>query len=176
MVRYLCIREKLTNQHTCPYEPRINRHYYQKKREKVFNMDFIIYLCRRILWYGKIHQSFHRCRIPEAWEHCRCWQHDPCRAPSIRRVAEEITHQMHYFPRLFADSKNKSYICSGIALNDKMPMNVTIINNIGQYFMTQPVKKAWLFGSFSRGEETADSDVDIFGILTKMTLVCWSSK
>ena len=27
--------------------------------------------------------------------------------------------------------------------------------------MTQPVKKAWLFGSFSRGEETADSDVDI---------------
>ena len=42
-----------------------------------------------------------------------------------------------------------------------MPMNVTIINNIRQYFMTQPVKKAWLFGSFSRGEETADSDVDI---------------
>ena len=40
-------------------------------------------------------------------------------------------------------------------------MNVTIINNIRQYFMTQPVKKAWLFGSFSRGEETADSDVDI---------------
>ena len=40
-------------------------------------------------------------------------------------------------------------------------MNVTIINNIRQYFMTQLVKKAWLFGSFSRGEETADSDVDI---------------
>ena len=51
-------------------------------------------------------------------------------------------------------------------------MNVTIINNIRQYFMTQPVKKAWLFGSFSRGEETAESDVDILGILTKMTLVC----
>ena len=42
-----------------------------------------------------------------------------------------------------------------------MPMNVTIINNIRQYFMTQLVKKAWLFGSFSRGEETADSNVDI---------------
>ena len=26
-----------------------------------------------------------------------------------------FTHQMHYFPRLFADSKNKSYFCSGIA-------------------------------------------------------------
>lgn len=26
---------------------------------------------------------------------------------------------------------------------------------------TQPIKKAWLFGSYSRGEETPDSDVDI---------------
>lgn len=29
------------------------------------------------------------------------------------------------------------------------------------YFKTQPVVKAWLFGSFARGEERADSDVDI---------------
>ena len=36
-----------------------------------------------------------------------------------------------------------------------------MIDNIRQYFTTQPVKKAWLFGSFSRGEETAESDVDI---------------
>ena len=42
-----------------------------------------------------------------------------------------------------------------------MPMNITMIDNIRQYFTTQPVKKAWLFGSFSRGEETAESDVDI---------------
>lgn len=40
-------------------------------------------------------------------------------------------------------------------------MNVTMIDNMRQYFSTQPIKKAWLFGSFSRGEETADSDVDI---------------
>ena len=32
---------------------------------------------------------------------------------------------------------------------------------IAEYFKTQPVLKAWLFGSFARGEETADSDVDI---------------
>jgi hypothetical protein len=32
---------------------------------------------------------------------------------------------------------------------------------IAEYFKTQPVLKAWLFGSYSRGEETADSDVDI---------------
>ena len=32
---------------------------------------------------------------------------------------------------------------------------------IADYFTTQTVAKAWLFGSFARGEEKADSDVDI---------------
>lgn len=32
---------------------------------------------------------------------------------------------------------------------------------IADYFKTQPVLKAWLFGSFARGEETEQSDVDI---------------
>ncbi len=32
---------------------------------------------------------------------------------------------------------------------------------IAEYFKTQPVLKAWLFGSFARGEERPDSDVDI---------------
>ena len=32
---------------------------------------------------------------------------------------------------------------------------------IADYFKTQPVQKAWLFGSFARGEETPNSDVDI---------------
>lgn len=32
---------------------------------------------------------------------------------------------------------------------------------IADYFKTQPVLKAWLFGSFARGEETPLSDVDI---------------
>ena len=32
---------------------------------------------------------------------------------------------------------------------------------IAEYFKTQPVVKAWLFGSFARGEETPESDVDI---------------
>ena len=36
-----------------------------------------------------------------------------------------------------------------------------IIAIIAEYFKTQPVLKAWLFGSFARGEETPDSDVDI---------------
>lgn len=32
---------------------------------------------------------------------------------------------------------------------------------IAEYFKTQPVLRAWLFGSFARGEQTEDSDVDI---------------
>ena len=38
---------------------------------------------------------------------------------------------------------------------------------IAEYFKTQPVLKAWLFGSFSRNEQTPDSDVDIIVLLDK---------
>ena len=37
----------------------------------------------------------------------------------------------------------------------------TMTQVIAEYFKTQPVLKAWLFGSFARGEETEDSDVDV---------------
>jgi hypothetical protein len=37
----------------------------------------------------------------------------------------------------------------------------TMTQTIAEYFKTQPVLKAWLFGSYSRGEERPDSDVDI---------------
>ena len=36
-----------------------------------------------------------------------------------------------------------------------------MIPKIKQFFVGTPVKKAWLFGSCSRGEETPGSDVDI---------------
>ena len=36
-----------------------------------------------------------------------------------------------------------------------------MIQQIAEYFKTQPVLKTWLFGSYSRGEERPDSDVDI---------------
>lgn len=42
-----------------------------------------------------------------------------------------------------------------------------IKETVADYFKNQPVLKAWLFGSFSRGEETADSDVDIIVLLEK---------
>ena len=40
-------------------------------------------------------------------------------------------------------------------------MNDSMINDIRAYFDTQPVLKAWLFGSYSRGEQTEDIDIDI---------------
>src|SRR5574344_3095443 len=38
---------------------------------------------------------------------------------------------------------------------------------IADYFKTQPVLKAWRFGSYSRGEQTKNSDVDIIVLLDK---------
>lgn len=37
----------------------------------------------------------------------------------------------------------------------------TLILLIANYFKTQPVLKAWLFGSYARGEEKPWSDLDI---------------
>lgn len=40
-------------------------------------------------------------------------------------------------------------------------MSTLKTDSICEYLQTQPVQKAWLFGSFSRNEERPDSDVDI---------------
>jgi len=40
-------------------------------------------------------------------------------------------------------------------------MDSKMIETICEYFKTQPVLKAWIFGSYARGEETPESDVDI---------------
>ena len=40
-------------------------------------------------------------------------------------------------------------------------MDAQMIKTLQDYFATQPVLKAWVFGSFARGEETEESDVDI---------------
>ena len=42
-----------------------------------------------------------------------------------------------------------------------------MIPKMKRFFATQPVKRAYLFGSFSRGEEMPDSDVDILVDLDK---------
>lgn len=38
---------------------------------------------------------------------------------------------------------------------------------IAEYFSTQPIMKAWLFGSFARGEQTPLSDVDLLVVYDK---------
>ena len=46
-------------------------------------------------------------------------------------------------------------------------MDANMIRTICEYFATQPIEKAWIFGSFSRGEETPESDVDIMVVFDK---------
>lgn len=45
-------------------------------------------------------------------------------------------------------------------------MDTNVVNIISEYFKSKPVDKAWVFGSFSRGEERADSDIDIIVALS----------
>lgn len=40
-------------------------------------------------------------------------------------------------------------------------MKQTIVNKLKAFFPAYPVEKAWIFGSYARGEETRKSDVDI---------------
>lgn len=47
-------------------------------------------------------------------------------------------------------------------------MNTEIVQKIlAEYFKNQPVLKAWLFGSFARGEENEASDVDILVVIDR---------
>ena len=46
-------------------------------------------------------------------------------------------------------------------------MDAQMIKTLQDYFATQPVLKAWVFGSFARGEETEDSDVDLLVVLDR---------
>lgn len=40
-------------------------------------------------------------------------------------------------------------------------MDKKLIQQLCDYFSTQPVLKAWLFGSYARGEQQPDSDIDL---------------
>jgi predicted nucleotidyltransferase len=40
-------------------------------------------------------------------------------------------------------------------------MDAPLVQTLRNYFATSPVKKAWIFGSYSRGTQKADSDIDI---------------
>ena len=40
-------------------------------------------------------------------------------------------------------------------------MKQAIINKLQGFFPAYPVEKAWIFGSYARGEETSKSDLDV---------------
>ncbi|MCX6271562.1 MAG: nucleotidyltransferase domain-containing protein [Bacteroidetes bacterium] len=40
-------------------------------------------------------------------------------------------------------------------------MQISLIDSISKYFESQPVEKAWIFGSYARSEENSRSDLDI---------------
>ena len=40
-------------------------------------------------------------------------------------------------------------------------MNSAILSKISAYFTSQPIEMAWIFGSYSRSDETEASDLDI---------------
>ena len=69
----------------------------------------------------------------------------------------------HFFYKKFGRIDKKAYICN---VNQTVSLmrskNVQeMIPKIQQYLASQPIEKAWLFGSCSRGEETPKSDVDL---------------
>ena len=47
------------------------------------------------------------------------------------------------------------------------------VETIRQFFRTKPVLKAWLFGSYARGEADATSDVDLLISLDHSQAVGW---
>jgi uncharacterized protein len=52
-------------------------------------------------------------------------------------------------------------------------MDKAIVNKLTKYFASQPIEKAWIFGSYARSEEKKRSDVDIlvsFSPDSKITL------
>ncbi|MDR0828788.1 MAG: nucleotidyltransferase domain-containing protein [Prevotellaceae bacterium] len=50
-------------------------------------------------------------------------------------------------------------------------MNIKLINKLKCTLPDYPIEKAWLFGSFSRGEETRKSDVDLLVRFDKNTKI-----
>jgi len=52
-------------------------------------------------------------------------------------------------------------------------MTRALINNISNYFESQPIDKAWVFGSYARAEQNRTSDIDLlvnFSKDSKVTL------
>ena len=58
-------------------------------------------------------------------------------------------------------NKDRSSESRQARLDGRVVTSLDTVKAIADYFKTQPVLKAWLFGSYSRGEQRPWSDVDI---------------
>ena len=56
---------------------------------------------------------------------------------------------------------NKFFTLRREAKSSTIMSTQAITQSISDYFKTQPVLKVWLFGSYARGEETLNSDIDL---------------
>lgn len=62
------------------------------------------------------------------------------------------------FITLPSKEKHRYMEATSIKINENIRK---VLPKVRQYLSGQPVLRAWLFGSYSRGEETTDSDIDI---------------
>ena len=86
----------------------------------------------------------------------------------------ENSGQIRIFPVLLFVFSEKSCIFAGeknVIPFQLEVMNSQMINRLSRYFATQPVTKAWVFGSVARGEETPDSDIDLMVALDENQIV-----
>ena len=78
---------------------------------------------------------------------------------SIQKMMEVYPVNLNRLNR-FAARRGVADKVSGI-LQDLDQDRLTIMNQVQRYLAQIPVTKAWVFGSFARGEETAESDLDL---------------
>ena len=71
-----------------------------------------------------------------------------------------FVNHCNFFRAIAINLRIISYLCAIILIATLMSTQM-MNQKIADYFKTQPIERAWLFGSFARGEETPISDVDI---------------
>lgn len=64
----------------------------------------------------------------------------------------------HFF---FLEKEHLMLIIEKKNVTLQLDMDSNITKQLCEYFSTQPVLKAWVFGSYARGEQGPNSDIDI---------------
>ena len=86
-----------------------------------------------------------------------------CRSPQCKSPPSNVFLLTCRPSRTFFAIKRKIFIFA------EMPvvMDKRLIDKIVRYFATQPIVKAWVFGSYARGEAHSGSDIDILVVFDK---------